>query len=341
MNRCKLLLLATIASVSFVPALAQAPAPAAGARSGPKPFQEIVNGKAVSQNGMMSVHKVEDRYYFELPDSLVGRLIMAITRISRTPTGAGYGGVEVNRQVLQWEKGPDNKMLLRCVGFVNTSADSTQQIFQAVEMSNVNPIVGSFDIKSIRQDTSVLIDMTDYVKADNQVFSLTPTEKQLYRITAQASDRSYVQSIKTFPINTEVKVVRTYNTSAPSIMAPPTPGMPAPLPGALDAGAITMELNTSMILLPAKPMRRRLEDRRVGYFTNNYNVYADNSQRTVPETFVQRWRLEPKSAADYERAKRGELIEPAKPIVFYIDPATPAQWKKYLMQGVEDSETCL
>lgn len=333
---CKLLLLATFVGACLAPAVAHSQSPPTGAKTGPKPFRELITDKAASQNGMIGVHKVDDKYYFELPDSLLGRLIMAITRVSRTPTGAAYGGVEVNRQVLQWEKGPENKMLLRCVGFVNTSADSTQQIFQAVELSNVNPIVGAFDIKSTRKDTSVVIDVTDFVKADNQVFSLTPSQKQIYRISSQASDRSYVQSIRSFPINTEVKVVRTYSTTPPSIMSPPTPGLPAPLPGALDAGAVTMELNTSMILLPRKPMRRRLEDRRVGYFANNYNVYADKSQRAEPETFIQRWRLEPKSAEDYERAKRGELIEPAKPIVFYIDPATPAQWKKYLMQGVED-----
>ncbi|HTD95059.1 MAG TPA: zinc-dependent metalloprotease [Chitinophagaceae bacterium] len=306
------------------------------AKTGPKSFREVITDKSVSKEGLFGVHKVDDKYFFEVPDSLLGRVFMAITRISKTPTGAAYGGAEVNRQVMQWEKGLDNKLLLRCIGFVNTSADSTQQIFQAVEISNVNPIVGSFDIKAIKKDTSSVIEVTDFFKADNQALSLTPTIKQLYRIQGQMPDRTFIQSIKTFPINTEVKVVRTYSTSPPSILAPPTPGLPDPLPGGLDAGVVTMELNTSIILLPKTPMRRRMEDRRVGYFADNYNVYADNSQRTEPETFAQHWRLEPKNEEDRQKALRGELIEPAKPIVYYIDPATPEQWKKYLKQGIED-----
>ncbi len=318
-----------------MPASGMQPGPSAP-KTGPKPFREVITDKAISKTGLFSVHKVDDKYYFEVPDSLIGRVFMAITRLSRTPTGAAYGGAEVNRQVLQWEKGPDNRLLLRCVGFVNISSDSTQQIFQAVELSNVNPILGSFDIKALRPDSSSVVDVTDFVKADNQALGLTPFQKQLYRITSQSSDRTYIQSIKTFPINTEIRVVRTFSTSPPSLLAPPTPGLPDPLPGSLNAGVITMELNTSMILLPKTPMRRRMEDRRVGFFANNYNVYSDNSQRAESETFIERWRLEPKNEEDRQKALRGELIEPAKPIIYYIDPATPEQWKKYLKQGIED-----
>jgi hypothetical protein len=305
-------------------------------KTGLKPFKELITEKAKTDEGLFTVHKVEDKYYFEVPDSMIGRVFMAVTRMSKTPTDFGYGGTEVNNQVLQWDKLPDNKMLLRCVGFVNTSSDSSQQIFRAVELSNVNPIIGAFEIKSIRRDTSSVFDVTDFLKTDNQALGLTPALKQIYRIGSQASDRTYIQSISSFPINTEIKVVRTFNTSPPSVTAPPIPGLPDPLPGGINTGVVTIEMNTSIILLPKTPMRRRIDDRRLGFFSNGYNVYTDNSQRTENENFIQRWRLEPKTEEDRLKAQRGELIEPAKPIIFYIDPATPEQWKKYLRQGVED-----
>lgn len=305
------------------------------AKPGLKSFQDFFGGKAISKQGLFSIHKMDDKYYFEIPDSLMGRLVMAITRVSKAPTGAGYGGQEVNRQVLQWEKRPDNKLFLKCVGFVNVSKDSTQSIFEAVQNSNVDPITGVFEVKAIRKDTSSIIDVTDFFKGDNQVVSLPPGFKQFYRFTGLIGDRSFIESIKTYPINTEIKTVKTFGVAPLSPV--PGGGFPAVvLPGAVDAGVATLQLNTSIILLPATPMRKRLADFRVGYFVDGYSVYADNSQKTQSETFIQRFRLEPKNKADEEKARRGELIEPAKPIIFYIDPATPKQYVKYFIQGVND-----
>lgn len=313
------------------------PQPKTDAKPGPKAFKDFITDKAVSKQGLFSIHKQDDKYYFEIPDSIIGRLFMAITRISKSPTSMGYGGQEANRQVLQWEKGIDNKLFLRCVGFVNVSADSTQSIFQAVQNSNVDPIVGVFEIKAIKKDTSAVIDMTDFFKGDNQVVSLTPGMKQFFRLTGLSPDRSFIETIKTFPINTEIKTIKTYGVIPPS----PAPGGAAVfLPGGNDAGVVTMELNTSMILLPAQPMRKRLGDYRIGYFYDSYNTYSDNSQKTTSDYFIQHFRLEPKNKEDEEKARRGELIEPAKPIVYYIDPATPKQWRKYFIQGVNDWQRC-
>lgn len=303
----------------------------------PKPFRDFITDKATSKQGLFSVYKQDDKYYFEIPDSLIGRLFMAITRISKSPTDFGYGGVEANRQVLQWEKGPENKLFLRCLGIINMSSDSTESIFQAIQNSNVEPIAGAFEIKAFKKDTSTVIEVTDFFKGDNQVVSLSPGTKQVFRLGSLQADRSYIQSIKTYQINTEVKSVKTFSVSP----APPTPGATGnTLPGATNTGVVTMELNTSMILLPAEPMRRRLNDFRVGYFPNSYNTYSDHSQRVETETFIQRFRLEAKNAEDLAKSKRGELIEPLKQIVYYIDPATPKQWRKYFIQGVNDWNRC-
>jgi hypothetical protein len=302
-------------------------------KTGPKPYKEVITDKAKTTVGLITVHKVEDKWYFEIPDSLFGREILAITRIAKTATGAGYGGEEVNEQVLRFEKGPENKIFLRVVFYVNIASD-TLPIYQAVKSSNVEPIAAAFDLKSLGKDsTGAVIDVSDFFKGDNQVVSLPSGFKRAFNITAPAADRSYINTIKTFPINTEVRVTRTYSASTP----PPgmTPFPTASLIAASESGAVTLELNTSMILLPKTPYRRRFYDERVSYFSDGYTNYGLDAQKSESERFIVRWRLEPRPE-DVEKMKRGELVEPAKPIVYYIDPATPVKWRKYLKLGIED-----
>jgi hypothetical protein len=306
-------------------------------KAGPKPYKEVITSKAITSKGLMTVHKVEDKWYFEVPDSIIGREVMAITRFSKTAAGGGiFGGEEVNRQVVMWEKAPDNKLFLRSITYIISSPDSLKPIFQSVKNSSADPIIASLEVKAVRKDTSTVVEVTELFKGDNQVFSLNPFFKQFYKISAFQADRSYVQSIKSFPINTEIRTVKTFGTQSPPITPSPFPSPGIYLPAGLDAGVITMEFNTSMIALPKSPMRKRFFDARVGYFANEYSVFKENSQNAETETFAVRWRLEPKNVADAEKQKRGELIEPAKPIVFYIDPATPEKWQRYLKQGVDD-----
>ncbi len=303
-------------------------------KKGPKPYREVITDKAVSAYGMVAVHRIEDKYFWEIPDSLFGVEIMAITRVSQTPTGAGYGGEQVNRQVIRFEWGPGDKVFIRAVAYRNVSADTIQPIYKAVRSSNLDPIAAAFEIKAMRPDTSVVIEVTDFFKDDNQVFSLPPLVKQRYKMGELQKDRSYVQSIRPYPINVEVRTVKTYKVSAPSLREE-SPGT-INLLGGLNAGVVTFEINNSLIQLPRQLARKRYFDPRVGYFATGYQVYDDNQQRVEDETIIVRWRLEPKSEADARRQQRGEKIEPAKPIVFYIDPATPEKWRPYLKKGVED-----
>ncbi len=307
-------------------------------KKGPKPFRDVITADAKSTTGMVTVHEQDDKFFFEIPDSIFERDIMAVTRIAKTPTGAGYGGEQANRQVLRFERGPSDKVFLRVVNFINVSADSTEPIYQAVRNSNVDPIAAAFDIKSIREDTSVLVDVTSFFNDPNQAITLPPRVEQRYRLKNLAKDRSYIESIRSYPINVEIRTVKTYNVNPPSPnqRSSSGPSRTVDLPGGSDAGAVTFELNTSMILLPKVPMRRRISDPRVGIFSSRYTVYDGEGQRAREEEFAVRWRLEAKNAADAARQQRGELIEPRKPIVFYIDPATPVKWRPYLKQGVED-----
>jgi ribosomal protein S18 acetylase RimI-like enzyme len=308
----------------------KAKAPAGGLQ----PYNKVITAKAVTQKGLFTVHKVNQDYFFEIPDSLLGHEFMAVTRKSKTPAGAGYGGEQENRQVLRWERGPNNKLFLRAVLYINASSDSTKPIMEAVRNSNVEPIVAAFDIKAVSDSKkNFVINVTDFFKGDNQIVSLSPQSKRRFSLGAIQSDRSYIQSIKSFPINTEVRTIKTFQSNLP----PPTPGpsTTTQLPAGASSGAVTVEINVSMILLPKHPARKRLFDSRVGYFATGYTVYGEESQRAETEIFAVRWRLEPKPE-DVEKMKRGELVEPIKPIVYYIDPATPVKWRKYLKQGVED-----
>ena len=319
--------------------------PAEAPKTGPKPYKEVITDKAKTSKGLFTVHKVEDKYYFEIPDSLMGREIMTVTRISKSATIPGtYGGEQLNRQVINFEKGPDNKVFLRAIQYINVSTDSTAPMYKAVRNSNVQPIAQAFDIKAFKKDSvsktgGTIIEVTDFFKGDNQIVSLPPFTKTIYKITSIAADRSYIQGIKTFPINTEIKMVKTFNGSPPTpSFGPPIPS-PIPsvsIPAIAVSGAVTMEINTSMILLPKESMKQRYFDPRVGYFANGYTVFEDGGQRTEDRTFAVRWRLEPKNAEDAAKQKNGELIEPKKPIVYYIDPATPTKWRKYLKLGVDD-----
>ena len=313
--------------------------PGLGARpSSPKPFKEVITDKAVTKKGLFIVHKVEDKYYFEIKDSLLGREILAVTRFVKVPAGAGYGGEIANQETLAFEKGIGNTLFLRVITLINT-ADSTNDIYKAVTNSNVNTILQAFPIAAFSKDSSgYVIDVTDFFKGDIQPVSINPMIKRFYSLQALAPDRSFIQKISTFPINTEIRTIKTYssaNASMFGIPAAPSPFPSASLPAAAESGAVTLELNTSLLLLPAKPMTYRIADKRVGFFTDDYVKYSDEQQQVEKKEFAIRWRLEPKDD-EYEKWVNGQLVEPKKPIIYYIDPATPKKWRKYLIAGIND-----
>ena len=311
--------------------------PMGAPKTGPKPYKEVITGKAKSSKGLFTVHKVDDKFYFELNESLFGREIMAITRFSKVAGGGGlYGGEMANQQVIKFEKGPSNNIFMRVVTVISV-ADSSQPIYKAVRNSNLDPIAAAFDIKSLGKDSSgAVIDVTDFFKGDNQAVSLNASSKRRFNLTMLMADRSYIETIKTFPINTEVRTVKTFGASSGGGFGSAPSPFPTPsLPAASAAGAVTLETNTSFILLPETPMKKRNNDQRIGYFADEYSVYSDNQQKVENDNFIVRWNLQPKKE-DVEKWKKGELVEPQKPIVYYIDPATPKKWRPYLIKGIND-----
>jgi hypothetical protein len=308
-------------------------------KPGPRSYKDIITDKAVSQAGLFKVHRVEDKYYFEIADSIMNLEIMAVTRFVRVPANRGsggptYGGEITNQQTVAFEKGPNNNVFMRAITLVNV-ADTSNAIYKAVSNSNLNAIAAAFPIAAYSKDSSsVVVDVTEFFKGDNQVVGVSPAAKRTLNLSSLASDRSYIQNISSFPLNTEIRTVKTYNSS-PSLFGAFSSSPATSIPAANAAGAVTVELNTSMILLPRQPMEIRYWDRRVGFFPEKFTTFSDNQQRVESNTFAVRWRLEPKDE-DVEKWKRGEMVEPKKPIVYYIDPATPKKWRSYLIAGIND-----
>ena len=307
--------------------------PMPGSGNGMRPYKEVITAKAQSDEGLFTVHKVDEKYFFELPDSLFGRELLVVNRISKAAAGMrtsgsflGYGGDQIGQNVIRFEKGPNNKVFLRNISYAEYAKDSSSPMFTAVTNSNVQQISASFDIKSLGRDSSgVVLDLTDFISGDNDVLFFGAGAKSFFRIGGLQTDKSYISHVRSFPINVEIRTVKTYGR---------TPAM-GTTGGAAPSGNMTMELNSSVVLLPKVPMQPRYYDPRVGYFAVGYTDFDANPQGVKQISMVKRWRLEPKDG-DWEKYMKGELVEPKKPIIFYIDPATPKKWVPYLVQGVND-----
>ena len=281
--------------------------------------------------GLFNVQKHKDDYYFQIADSLLGRPFLCTTRFVSTPVNLGvYGGELVSSHVLYFEKHGE-QVLLRVLAY-DATADSTDQIHRALEAATENPIVASFKVDKESGDSlhrhHTSIKVTDFLKGDNILTGFGEQTKERFKVAALKADQSYIDGVNTYPINTEVKTVKTYAARGGSQGQTNLASMLT--------GQATFRLNTSFVLLPKEPMRPRYFDERVGYFTESHREFSDRQQQVRRRAMATRWRLEPKSEEDLERMRRGELVEPKKPIVYYIDPATPKQWRKYLIQGVND-----
>ena len=292
---------------------AKTEAPAPAKKPEPKP--------SISRQGLLNVEKVEKEWYLEIPDSLLGKSLLTTTRYTSTPSSSGqFGGELCNEQVIYFELNNDSTLFIRSQMTVNV-ADTTQMINKAVIVSNENPIIGAFKIESHKENRS-RIKVTQFLNEDNPL-GMHQSTKKFFNLTSPQPQLSYIQDIKTFPTNTEVRLVKTYNSTSHS------------LPGAAQTGKLTFGLNISFVMLPEKPMLGRYYDPRVGYFTERYNSFNDEQQRVESKIYISRYRLEPREE-DIEKMRQGQLVEPVKPIIYYIDPATPKQWRKYLIAGVND-----
>lgn len=220
-----------------------------------------------------------------------------VSRISKTATGIGFGGGKINTQVLRWQK-KDKKVLVRVASYENVAADSLP-VHEAVVNSNFEPVLFSFDIKAINKKDSLnpatVIEIDPLFTKDVKALGFPDGYRKRFKVTRMDGDRSYIESIKSYPLNIEARHVKTYLSSDP--------------PSNSSLGSISLEINNSMILLPKEPMKRRYFDRRVGWFARGQVDYGLDAQKSKTVTYLDRWRLEVKDE-DIEKFKAGELVEP-------------------------------
>ncbi|MDX1671995.1 MAG: zinc-dependent metalloprotease [Balneolaceae bacterium] len=287
-----------------------------------KSYEKVITKDAQTDEGLFHAHKVDDKYYFEIPDSLLGQEMLLVTRISGSTPNLSFGGAGMkarSQQVVRWQKKED-KIMLRHVSFENI-ADPEDPVYKSVRNNNFEPVVYTFDIETIGKDsTTRVIDVTRFFTTDVDLISgLSDGQRRQFEVRRLDSDRSFIDSVRSYPRNVEVRHVLTYNSNNP--------------PEDQATNTISLEVNQSMILLPDEQWEKRREDNRVGYFAIQQYNYSADKQKAASYNYITRWKLVPK---DKEAYMRGELVEPVEPIVYYYDPATPKKWRKYLKQGIED-----
>jgi hypothetical protein len=294
----------------------------AAAKSRYKEYDKVITAQAISQEGVFAVHHVEGKYYFELPFDLLDKEFLIVSRISGFVKGLNFGGAGMKsrpQQVIRFQR-LDNKVLLRSVSY-HSVASEEDPVYRALRNNNFEPVVASFDIQCFSKDSTRLVfEATSLFTTDVPMIGpLSEEQRKEFQIGSLDAKRSLIHSIRAFPENVEVRHILTFSGKN--------------LPDNQLTGTLSLEMNQSIIRLPENPWPARLYDPRVGYFSIQQTDYGLDEHKAAQRRFITRWRLEPKDPAAYAR---GELVEPVKPIVYYVDPATPKKWVPYLIQGIND-----
>ena len=288
-----------------------------------KKYTELINKEAVSDDGLFKVHKIEGKYYYEIPFDLFDKDMLLVSRISKIGAGLGGGyvnaGSKTNEQLVRWSR-IDNSMHLTSVSYSSVANDSLP-IHISVKNNNYAPIIAVFKIDAFSVDsTAVVIDVNNLFLTDVRAISgISEKMRKEYKVKSLDAKRSFISRMSSYPENVEVRHDMTYSASEP--------------PSNSKTATISMQMSQSMYLLPEQPMQSRLYDKRVGWFTLSQIDYGSEALKADEKIYIRRWRLEPK---DKEAYKRGELVEPIKPIIYYLDPATPEKWRPYFRRGIED-----
>jgi hypothetical protein len=272
------------------------------------------------QEGLIVSYHKDNKIYFEIGSDLLDKDVLMVTRFVQFPANfQAYqnAGSKTSEQLIHFSK-KGEQIVLTQKSYVNI-AEQEDPIAQSVAQNNFPPILASFSIKNKETDR-FLIDVSNYFNADSPGFNiLRASQKKQFGIGSVDTKRSFIDSVKSFPENVEIRHTLTYSSSK--------------APRSNRTQTLSFQVNHSLILLPENPMPVRYADPRVGWFTLKKYNYSSDALKTDEIEIIRRWRLEPK---DKEAYKRGELVEPIKPIVYYLDPATPVKWRPYFKQGIED-----
>ena len=291
-------------------------------QTSPSTITDFAKDMDRTDEGVITVMQKGEKIYWGIADSLLNRDFLMVSRVAGVPNGY-YGfysaGAKTAERVLQFSKVHD-RILIKEVSYENI-ADSTLPIYESVKANNFAPILAAFDQELYDATNGVtVIELSDFFTEDIEAISgVIPFLRREYQVRRLDGNRSYVESVKSFPENLEVRHVLTYQANNP--------------PSSSSNATLSIRMSQSMVLLPKVPMQKRLFDYRVGWFTIRQIDFGSEQQKAVRKAYIRRWRLEPSDSAAYFN---GELVEPIKPIVYYLDPATPEKYRTYIIKGIED-----
>ena len=283
-------------------------------------YDKLIKKGGSYQKGVFGVRHIEKDWYFEVPESALGRLFLTVTRLTTVPEKfSKLVGEEMQRNTIYFEK-RDNKTLLLRSYVRSTFSKEGDEIADLIDKATIDPIIEKFDIIGRNpENKAMLIKVTSLFNTDNKIGGLTSSDRTAVSLGALKSNLTFIDTMRVYPINIEVSTLRTY-----SVNKGRTPSS--------QTGFTTLSLNTSIVQLPKTPMQARLADERVGYFENRITHFSDDNP-SKREAIISRYRLIPKDKQAYAA---GKLTEPEQQIVYYIDPATPKKWVPYLIQGIND-----
>ncbi len=305
------------------PVVAKTPEEPKKKKSRFKSFTEVITEEAVSTQGLWNTHKIDDKHFFELPESILEREILVVSRVAGFVKGFNFGGAGAKsrpQQVIRWQR-HDGKILLRSVSY-NSVADENLPIYESVRNNNFEPVIAAFDIESIATDSTGYVIQIDnlFTSEIEMIGAASPFQVKEFGLKGIDKSRSFINSMRSFPTNVEIRHTLTYRGSEK-------------IPDNQLTQTLSLEMNQSFIVLPEVPWQKRLYDPRVGYFSINQTDYGSEEHKTSTNRYITRWKLEPSDPIAYAR---GEIVEPIKPIIYYIDRATPEKWIPYLLKGIED-----
>ena len=303
----------------------------------PVAYDKIVTNKAVVKKGLMNLIQVENKYYLEIPQNIMNKEILIVNRLAEGASGLNklYAGDQINEVVVTLSMDTKKKNInISKRNYDVLGTKPGDEMYNNVQRSNQQPVNYVLSIKTTAPDSAKVIEITQLLKSDEDLFGFHPEIKKHVKLGSNNGEAFFVDTWNAFPNNLSFRLGRTYGGGGGAGAGGLLPGS-LPIPGQESTGTFSLVLNSSWILLPENPMRMREYDNRVGYFYNVFVDYSYNPHGVKTRAMTNRWRLEPKPE-DVQRYLAGELVEPAKPIIFYIDPTTPEKWIPYLIRGVND-----
>jgi hypothetical protein len=282
-----------------------------GGNGGPKDYDEVITEEAETREGMFITHRIDDDLFFEIPGDEFGTEMMLIARAVEStlqnPAGFFGGGA---RLVVQWEKHGDHVVLRERSH--RLKADPDDNIIRQVQGFQNGPVLARFSVEAYNpEDSAAVVDVSSLFLTAN---------RDLGSIEGVQRDRSWIEHVSAFPRNIEVEATQTGRARPPG--SPPS----------VQPTTQTVRVHWSMLKLPDEVMMPRYADSRVGYISTSFYDFSSREHESEMKRIIHRFNLQPSDTAAF---RRGELVDPVEPIIYYIDPATPEWMKPWVKVGVD------